>query len=182
MVVGVIFMGVSVFGVLVDCDLLFGVWVCCMGHHSLAKFSRLPLFVPLPPSLAFKRWLLIYSDKVVSLFIHIMPPVVLHTLIHLLPPSYSHPLYPALQQVPHLDLWRGFWISSVVHTMWQGWYYFFIMVRRKEKIAAGRPTSFTWLRKSYAKTWIGKWVNRLPEALQPFAFMAIQVLSPSPLS
>lgn len=106
-----------------------------------------------------------------------MPPVVLHTLIHLLPQEYSHVRYPALQGIPRLDFWRAFWICTVVHTIWQSWYYFFIMVRRKEKIAAGRPTSFTWLRKSYAKTWIGNWVNHLPEALQPFAFMGIQVPS-----
>jgi hypothetical protein len=53
------------------------------------------------------------------------------------------------------------------------------MVRRREKIAAGRPTSFTWLRRSYAKTWIGKWVNARPEPLQPFAFMGVQVTSRS---
>jgi hypothetical protein len=108
-----------------------------------------------------------------------MPPVVLHTLLHLLPTSYSHVRYPALADVPHLDLWRGFWISTVVHSAWQGWYYIFITLRRKEKIAAGRPTSFTWLRQSYAKTWIGKWVNTLPEPIQPFAFMGIQVSTPS---
>lgn len=108
-----------------------------------------------------------------------MPPVVLHTLVHLLPPEYSHERYPALKDISFLDVWRGFWISTLVHTAWQGWYYFFIMVRRREKIAAGRPTSFTWLRRSYAKTWIGKWVNSLPEALQPFAFMGVQV-TPSP--
>jgi hypothetical protein len=104
-----------------------------------------------------------------------MPPVVLHTLIHLLPQEYSHQRYPALKDIPYLDLWRGFYISTLVHSLWQGWYYFFIMVRRKEKIAAGRPTSFTWLRRSYAKTWIGKWVNSLPDPLQPFAFMGVQV-------
>lgn len=104
-----------------------------------------------------------------------MPPVVLHTLLHLLPKDYSHIRYPALADVPHLDLWRGFWISSLVHSVWQGWYYFFITLRRREKIAAGRPTSFTWLRKSYAKTWIGKWVDTLPESFQPLAFMGIQV-------
>ena len=110
-----------------------------------------------------------------------MPPVVLHTLIHLLPPSYSHVRYPALANVPNLDLWRGFWISSLVHSLWQGWYYIFITLRRREKIAAGRPTSFTWLKKSYAKTWIGKWVNSLPESIQPFAFMVVQVPN-SPVS
>ena len=50
MVVGVVFVGVSVVGVFVDCDVLFGLWICCMGHHSLAKLPSLPLFVPpLPP-------------------------------------------------------------------------------------------------------------------------------------
>lgn len=49
-----------------------------------------------------------------------------------------------------------------------------LQVRRRDKIAAGRPTSFTWLRKSYAKTWIGKLVLMLPETLQESAFMFIQ--------
>lgn len=50
-----------------------------------------------------------------------------------------------------------------------------MQVRRREKIAAGRPTSFTWLRRSYAKTWIGKLVLKLPTlAMQEAAFMFIQ--------
>jgi hypothetical protein len=49
-----------------------------------------------------------------------------------------------------------------------------ITVRRREKIAAGRPTSFTWLRRSYSKVWIGKFVISLPEYLQEPAFMLIQ--------
>jgi hypothetical protein len=32
--------------------------------------------------------------------------------------------------------------------VWQLMYHFLITVRRRDKIAAGRPTSFTWLRKS----------------------------------
>jgi hypothetical protein len=47
-------------------------------------------------------------------------------------------------------------------------------VRRRDKIAAGRPTSFTWLKKSYAKTWLGKFVLRQPERLQEATFMLIQ--------
>ena len=160
-------------------NILFSKRTRRMGHHRLAKFPRLPFFVP---SLSLPAPHLTFSDKVVSLFIHIMPPVVLHTVIHLLPTEYSHQRYPALKDIPYLDVWRGFWISTLVHTLWQGWYYLFIMVRRREKIAAGRPTSFTWLRRSYAKTWIGKWVNSLPEPLQPFAFMGVQVSPPSPLS
>jgi hypothetical protein len=38
----------------------------------------------------------------------------------------------------------------------------------------GRPTSFTWLRKSYAKNFLGKLVLSLPEVLQGPAFMLIQ--------
>jgi hypothetical protein len=38
----------------------------------------------------------------------------------------------------------------------------------------GRPTSFTWLRKSYAKNFLGKLVLSLPEILQGPAFMLIQ--------
>ncbi|KAG7106672.1 Glycerophosphocholine acyltransferase 1 like protein [Verticillium longisporum] len=64
--------------------------------------------------------------------------------------------------------------SSVPYAVWQLSYYFLITVRRREKIAAGRPTSFTWLRRSYSKTWIGKIVLALPNALQEPAFMGIQ--------
>ena len=47
-------------------------------------------------------------------------------------------------------------------------------MRQRDKIAAGRPTSFTWLRKSYRNTAIGKFVHQLPETLQEPAFMFIQ--------
>jgi len=93
----------------------------------------------------------------------------------MIPPENAHVRYPAIAATRNLSIWQAFWVTSLVHTIWQGWYYVFIMIRRKEKIAAGRPTSFTWLKRSYAKTWIGKWVNSLPEPLQPFSFMGIQV-------
>jgi hypothetical protein len=64
--------------------------------------------------------------------------------------------------------------STIPYAIWQLSYHFMITVRRREKIAAGRPTSFTWLRKSYSKAWIGKFVLSLPEALQEPAFMLIQ--------
>jgi hypothetical protein len=64
--------------------------------------------------------------------------------------------------------------STIPYAVWQLSYYFFITVRRREKIAAGRPTSFTWLRRSYSKVWIGKFVLSLPDPLQEPAFMLIQ--------
>jgi hypothetical protein len=64
--------------------------------------------------------------------------------------------------------------STIPYAIWQLSYHFMITVRRREKIAAGRPTSFTWLRRSYSKIWIGKFVISLPEYLQEPAFMMIQ--------
>lgn len=64
--------------------------------------------------------------------------------------------------------------STVPYAIWQLSYHFLITVRRREKIAAGRPTSFTWLLKSYSKAPIGKFVLSLPEYLQEPCYMLIQ--------
>jgi hypothetical protein len=66
-----------------------------------------------------------------------------------------------------------FW-ASWPYAVWQLAYHIFISVRRAEKIAAGRPTSFTWLRKSFANTMVGKLVLSLPESMQEIAYMFIQ--------
>ncbi|KAI1771804.1 hypothetical protein F4818DRAFT_190191 [Hypoxylon cercidicola] len=124
-------------------------------------------------------------DKVTSLFIHIMPCVTLHCITHLFSPEQQHDRFPALWTVktspPGSPTAYGNVLSmlawsTIPYTFWQLCYYFFITVRRREKIAAGRPTSFTWLRRSYSKTWIGKLVLGLPAALQEPAFMMIQYL------
>ena len=121
-------------------------------------------------------------DKVVSLFIHVMPPVALHCIVHLTPDDYLLTRFPAVHTIKyslkgtreHYSLWSMLVWASLPYAVWQLSYHFFITVRRKEKIAAGRPTSFTWLRKSYSRTWIGKFVNSLPTPLQEPAFMGIQ--------
>jgi len=121
-------------------------------------------------------------DKVTSLFIHIMPPVTLHCLVHLTPPDILATRFPALHAIKfsapnspeHYRLWSMLLWATVPYAIWQLSYHIFITVRRREKIAAGRPTSFTWMRRSYAKTWIGRFVLSLPEWLQEPAFMLIQ--------
>jgi Protein of unknown function (DUF2838) len=121
-------------------------------------------------------------DKITSLFIHIMPPVTLHCLVHLTPPSILATRFPALHTIKfspinspeHYNLWSMLLWASVPYAIWQLTYHIFITVRRRDKIAAGRPTSFTWMRKSYAKTFIGKLVLALPDFLQEPAFMLIQ--------
>jgi hypothetical protein len=113
-----------------------------------------------------------------------MPCVTLHCLVHLLPPALQEEKYPAIYSIRHSDptsphhyslpqmmLW-----ATLPYAIWQLSYHFLITVRRREAIKAGRPTSFTWLRKSYAKTWIGKIVLALPDFLQEPAFMVIQYL------
>ncbi|KAG5922659.1 hypothetical protein E4U61_004778 [Claviceps capensis] len=122
-------------------------------------------------------------DKVTSLFIHIMPCATLHCLVHLLSPEDQKARYPAIWAIKHADPGSPAAYANVVsmlawstipYAFWQLSYYFFITVRRREKIAAGRPTSFTWLRRSYSKTWIGRIVLSLPARLQEPTFMLIQ--------
>ncbi|CAD6442855.1 077f59cd-4139-4b6c-a40b-441148e92001 [Sclerotinia trifoliorum] len=121
-------------------------------------------------------------DKVTSLFIHIMPCVTLHCLVHLIDPSFQQSRFGAIYNIrtspvgssTHYGLLSMALWSSIPYAVWQLSYHFLITVRRREKIAAGRPTSFTWLLKSYSKVWIGKAVLALPDSLQEPAFMLIQ--------
>ncbi|KAK5308496.1 hypothetical protein LTR99_001472 [Exophiala xenobiotica] len=121
-------------------------------------------------------------DKVTSLFIHVMPPVALHCMVHLTSDEFLRERFPAVYTIKfsppgskeHYNLWAMLGWATLPYAVWQLSYHFFITVRRREKIAAGRPTSFTWLRKSYAKTWIGKIVISLPNSLQEPVFMLIQ--------
>jgi hypothetical protein len=121
-------------------------------------------------------------DKVTSLFIHIMPPVTLHCIVHLTPVEKLKERFPAVYSIKfsqpgdpeHYGLGAMIIWSTAPYLVWQLMYHFLITVRRRDKIAAGRPTSFTWLRKSYSKAWIGRFVLSLPEALQEPCFMCIQ--------
>lgn len=124
-----------------------------------------------------------------------MPPVTLHCIVHLTPVEMLKERFPAVYAIKfsqpgdpeHYSLASMIVWATVPYIVWQLMYHFMITVRRADKIAAGRPTSFTWLRKSYAKAWIGRLVLSLPESLQEPAFMLIQygfalsTMIPSPL-
>ncbi|ROW15523.1 hypothetical protein VPNG_02292 [Cytospora leucostoma] len=122
-------------------------------------------------------------DKVTSLFIHIMPCATLHCIVHLYDTERQKERFPAVYTIKHSPpgsptayanvLSMLVW-STVPYAIWQLSYYLLITVRRRDKIAAGRPTSYTWLRKSYSKAWLGSLVLSLPESLQGIAFMLIQ--------
>src|SRR5258708_1901312 len=117
-----------------------------------------------------------------SLFIHIMPPVALHCLVHLISPELRASRFPAIHAITtsapgdpaHYTLVSMIGWATLPYLVWQLSYHFLITVRKSAAIAAGRPTSFTWLRRSYSKTLIGKLVLNLPEQLQVVAFMFIQ--------
>ncbi|KAF4960579.1 hypothetical protein FGADI_841 [Fusarium gaditjirri] len=122
-------------------------------------------------------------DKVTSLFIHIMPCVTLHCIVHLFSPDKQKERFPAIWTIKnsppgsptaYANVVSMLAWSSLPYIFWQVLYYVFITVRRRDKIAAGRPTSFTWLKRSYAKTWLGKFVLRQPEHMQEATFMMIQ--------
>ena len=111
-----------------------------------------------------------------------MPPVTLHCMVHLVTPAFQQARFPAIYAIrfsptsspehyslPSMILW-----ATCPYLVWQLGYHLLITVRRREKIAAGRPTSFTWLRRSYSKNWIGRIVLSLPASLQEPAFMLIQ--------
>jgi hypothetical protein len=113
-----------------------------------------------------------------------MPCLTLHCLVHLLPDSYQKMRYPAIYNIlhsaptspehytlPQMMLW-----ASLPYAVWQLSYHLLISVRGRAKIAAGRPTSFTWLRRSFANVWIGKVVLALPERAQEPAYMLIQYM------
>ncbi|KAJ5902831.1 hypothetical protein N7495_003359 [Penicillium taxi] len=121
-------------------------------------------------------------DKVVSLFIHIMPPVTLHCIVHLTPVEVLKERFPAVYAIKfsqpgdpeHYSLGAMVIWATIPYLVWQLTYHFLISVRRADQIAAGRPTSFTWLRKSYSKSPLGRIVLSLPNKLQEPAFMLIQ--------
>jgi len=149
-------------------------WRNALVFHSLDKVTRCasPSVLSTPP----------LTPPTPSLFIHIMPCVTLHCLVHLVPASFQSTRFPAIHSIKtapssspeHYSLRSMILYATVPYAVWQLSYHFFITVRRREQIAAGRPTSFTWLRKSYAPTWLGRLVLSLPATLQEPAFMAIQ--------
>ncbi|KAK5136255.1 hypothetical protein LTR08_003862 [Meristemomyces frigidus] len=121
-------------------------------------------------------------DKVTSLFIHIMPCATLHVLVHLTPQNMQLEQFPAIHSIKysppsapeHYRLWDMVIWATLPYAVWQLSYHLLITVRKRSKIAAGRPTSFTWLRKSYKGNFLGKMVLALPEWAQGWAFMGIQ--------
>ncbi|EME48577.1 hypothetical protein DOTSEDRAFT_67580 [Dothistroma septosporum NZE10] len=121
-------------------------------------------------------------DKTTTLFIHIMPCATLHVLVHLIPKQMQLEQFPAVHTIKYStpDAPEHYGLKDMViwatlpYAIWQLSYHFMITVRKRAKIAAGRPTSFTWLRRSYRGNFLGKFVLSFPESMQEAVFMCIQ--------
>ncbi|KAF5101781.1 hypothetical protein D0Z00_000643 [Geotrichum galactomycetum] len=113
-------------------------------------------------------------DKTTSSFIHILPPTVFHVITHKLDPVFKAARFPGAQRFDQWQTFTGILSASLAYLVWQSLYHYFITLKRQEKIKAGRATSFEFLRKSYAKTPLGKFVNGLPEPFPVVAFTLIQ--------
>lgn len=121
-------------------------------------------------------------DKTTTLFIHIMPCATLHVLVHLIPKQMQLDKFPAIHTIKystpeapeHYGLKDMIIWATLPYAIWQLSYHFLITIRKRAKIAAGRPTSFTWLRRSYRGNFLGKFVLSFPDSMQEAVFMCIQ--------
>ena len=111
-----------------------------------------------------------------------MPCATLHVLVHLIPEELQKAKFPAIHTIKysapgapeHYSLWDMIIWATLPYAIWQLSYHCMITIRKRAKIAAGRPTSFTWLRKSYRGNVLGKFVLGFPEQYQEAVFMCIQ--------
>lgn len=114
-------------------------------------------------------------EKTTSSFIHIMPPIALFVIVHEVPFEYRALRFPGAAAIDHWNFINGILWTSFYYTVWQVSYHYFITIRRREKIAKGKVTSFTYLKNKNSSTILGRFVNSLPYTwMQVTAFTLIQ--------
>ncbi|WWC69184.1 uncharacterized protein I206_103120 [Kwoniella pini CBS 10737] len=83
-------------------------------------------------------------DKIISIFIHIYPTIVLCVIRHNYPNAEER--YPGLKDVNNYKWYTMILLSGVPYILWQAAYYKFISLDRKSKIESGqRQNSFRFL-------------------------------------
>ncbi|KAG9003512.1 hypothetical protein FRB94_003095, partial [Tulasnella sp. JGI-2019a] len=112
------------------------------------------------------------ADKVVSLYIHIYPPIVFTVIRHFYPnvlerfPAVSTPFHPMTSLA----------LSAIMYIIWQGLYWKIILVDRKTKIESGeRTTSFSWLLNDKRGV-IGRALQGVPQQYRILSFMTGQLV------
>lgn len=113
-------------------------------------------------------------EKTTSTLIHVLPPVTLHTINFRVPTEKKLSRFPGALSVDTWATLRSVAITAVTYLLWQLFYHYFVTIRGREHIARGRVTSFEFLRRKYAKSWIGIFVNSLPGYFPHVAYALIQ--------
>lgn len=131
----------------------------CLSHGSLAS-----AVITWRNSLVFHD-----VDKLTSLIIHIYAPFTFTTIRHYYPNSEQR--FPALTELPHLNPIRALLFSSAIYMIWQGLYWKFVYVDRREKIESGqRTTSLSYLLADKRGA-IGRALSSIPAEYRVATFM-----------
>lgn len=113
-------------------------------------------------------------EKITSTAIHVFPGIIMYVITHQLDPVYKAKRFPGSIKLEQWNFWQGIFYTSIMYFIWQLSYHYFITIRKAEKIKKGKVTSFEYLRKTFSKTLLGKFVNSLPEPFPVVAFTFIQ--------
>lgn len=114
-----------------------------MGHLCMAEFYGLFFLIKVFHS----------TDKMTSIWIHVMPALVVYTVRWMTPGELTaYPLFSSSAASTDFSFKECMIISTVMYLIWQIGYYYIIMVRKKEKVLNGsRATSFTWMLADHIK-------------------------------
>ncbi|KAG9102074.1 hypothetical protein FS749_016262 [Ceratobasidium sp. UAMH 11750] len=113
-------------------------------------------------------------DKVISLFIHIYPPLVFTVIRHFYPNVESR--FPAAARVKELEAGQSLFLNTIIYLIWQTLYWKFVLVDKRKKIESGqRTTSFSWLL-SDQRGFIGKMLGATPPQRREIYFMFGQLV------
>ncbi|KAJ1311272.1 hypothetical protein OPQ81_009770 [Rhizoctonia solani] len=113
-------------------------------------------------------------DKVISLFIHIYPPLVFTVIRHFYPKVEDR--FPAAAKVQYLEPIQSLVLSTIIYLIWQTLYWKFVLVDRRKKIESGqRTTSFSFLLNEKRGV-IGKTLGAMPPQRRELAFMLGQLV------
>ncbi|CCH45099.1 putative membrane protein [Wickerhamomyces ciferrii] len=155
--------------------LLLYIWVFPWSKHLYISCFAFTFGTLSWAIITWRNSLVLHSiDKTTSSFIHITPPVVMLVITHHLPQDYKLIRFPGAAELTQWNFISGILWTSLYYLIWQSLYHYFITVKRAQKIKAGRITSFEWLRKSFGKNILGKFVNSLPDPFPVVAFTLIQ--------
>ncbi|KAJ3302810.1 hypothetical protein HDV03_004561 [Kappamyces sp. JEL0829] len=142
---------------------------------------------------AWRNALVFHSvDKVTSIAIHIQPALALYTVRWLslaspirtisLLPSYANVAFnPRGDQSMDPSYIYAMFCASIVYLVWQGLYYYFILVLQHEKVFdLSHATSYTYLLTDYMgkkkNNPLTKLFKATPEAFRPFLFIIVQFI------